>query len=347
MVKIVFTLLYVAMGMLGELLVACVFIAFDWNTDIKQIGYFATYIMLLFLIKSMKYFLKGKVINSVTWSTNLKILLLPIGSIFLAYRIFYTQYELGIRGFYWKTMLSIIILLSINIMMFNIFVKLSENLALKRKAAIYEKEFDLLEQHMHEREKLLQDFRVKRHDLKHQMLNLLELLNKGDYEKMETRIEQLAELKSLDGLFLVQTDNSFVDTFVNSKYAVACAHGIHFTANLQIPSELPFKGEDLCVILGNALDNAIEACLRGSVKNRNIDLQMMYDGENLIIMIENSFDGKLEKSMKGGWLTRKENAQQHGIGIYSIQNTIKKYNGYYHVDVKEKKYCLEMILYKK
>ena len=345
--RMVFSLLYVALSMFAELLIACIFVAYNIADSFYEVGYCVTYLVLFVFLSIMQYFFQNTMVGILSWKTNLKIILVPIGSMFLAYRIFYTQYELGIKGFYWKTMLSIVILLCLNIMIFDIFVKLSENLELRRRTSIYEKEFDLLEQHMHEREKLMQDFRVKRHDLKHQMHNLLDLLQQGRFEKLEGEIEQLAELRSLDGLFLVQTDNSIIDTFVNNKYAIAHEHGIQFEADLRVPAELPFAGEDLCVILGNALDNAIEACLRGKVENPYIKLQMLFDGDNLTMIVKNSFDGKMGRAKKGGWTTRKTDSQQHGIGIYSIKNTIKKYNGYYHVEVNGKVYCLEMILYRK
>lgn len=345
-IKVVFGVLYTSLSLLGELLVACIFVTCDISIPVNgEIGYFITNMFLLILVEILQNFFKNMDMGYLQWKSNLKVLLLFMGSMFLAYCIFYSQYAMGIRGFYWRTLLSIIILLSINIMMFNIFVKLSENLELKRKTSIYEKEFTLLEQHMHERENLMKEFRVKRHDLKHQMLNLLMLLKDQDYKKLEENIEKLAELDSLNGLFVVNTENSIIDAFVNSKYAFATERGIKFDAKLNIPAELPFAGEDISVILGNALDNALEACLRGKVNYPYVKLNMSYDQGNLVILVENTFDGFLKKERKTGWATRKSNSQQHGIGIQSIRNVIQKYHGYYHVDIEGKVYRLEMVLY--
>lgn len=329
-----------------ELLVACIFVTFDMSIQSNnEYGYFITYVCLFVFIKIMQYIFQHKILNRLPWNVSLEIILVPIGSMFLAYCIFYTQYELGIYGFYWRTIISILILLCINIMMFNIFVRLSENMELQRKTAIYEKEFNLLEHYVHEREKLMQDFRIKRHDLKHQMLNLSFLLKEQKYHELEENIEKMAGLETLDNLFLINTENSIIDTFINNKYAVAKEKGIAFNVNLNIPIELPIAGEDLCVILGNALDNSIEACLRGNVVEPQINLNMVYDGENLVIVIGNTFDGIVNKSRKGEWLTRKEDIQHHGIGIHSIQNTIRKYNGYYNVVIENKMYILKIILH--
>lgn len=344
--RIVFSFLYVAMGMFGEALVGCAVLAFGMRRERQgDIWGIVTYLIMLMIIKILQWFFKNEMIHELSWKTNLKMMLLPLGSMFLAHRIFYAQYEMGIKGFYPNTILSILILLGLNIIVFNIYIQLSENLELQRKNAIYEKEFQLLERNMHEKESMMQEIRVKRHDLKHQMLNLLTLLQKGEYEKLESDMKQMAELDSLNGLFVVNTQNSIIDSFVNNQYAVAKEKGIDFRVKIDVPAELPFAGEDLCVILGNALDNAIEACERGQVSKPWISIKLIYDGANLLMTIENSFDGMIRKNKKGMQISRKANSQQHGIGTYSIQRVVQKYHGYYHVEVMEKEYHLEIILY--
>lgn len=344
--RIVFSFLFAAMGMFGEALVGCAVLAFGVGKERQgDIWGIVTYLIMLMIIKILQWFFKNEMIHELSWKTNLKMMLLPIGSMFLAHRIFYAQYEMGIKGFYPNTILSILILLGLNIIVFNIYIQLSENLELQRKNAIYEKEFQLLERNMHEKESMMQEIRVKRHDLKHQMLNLLTLLQKGEYEKLESDMKQMAELDSLNGLFVVNTQNSIIDSFVNNQYAVAKVKGIDFRVKTDVPAELPFAGEDLCVILGNALDNAIEACERGQVSKPWISIKLIYDGANLLMTLENSFDGTIRKNKKGMQISRKANSQQYGIGTYSIQRVVQKYHGYYHVEVMEKEYHLEIILY--
>lgn len=344
--KIVFSLLFAAMSMFGEAIVGCAVLAFGIEKE-KQgdIWGIVTYFILLIIVKVLQWFFKNESIYQLSWKTNLKMMILPIGSMFLAHRIFYAQYEMGIKGFYPNTIFSIVILFGLNVVVFNIYIQLSENLELQRKNAIYEKEFQLLERHMHEKESMMQEIRVKRHDLKHQMLKLLTLLQKGEYGKLESDMKQMAELESLNGLFVVNTQNSIIDSFVNNQYAVAKEKGIDFRVKIDVPAELPFAGEDLCVILGNALDNAIEACERGQVSKPWISIKLIYDGANLLMTLENSFDGTIRKNKKGMQISRKANSQQHGIGTYSIQRVVQKYHGYYHVEVMEKEYHLEIILY--
>ena len=74
---------------------------------------------------------------------------------------------------------------------------------------------------------------------------------------------------------------------------------------MDIPSQMPFANSDLCIILGNALDNALEANMRSKEEHSYISLKVKYDGDNLIIIVENSFDGKIIKNKGGELITRK------------------------------------------
>lgn len=85
---------------------------------------------------------------------------------------------------------------------------------------------------------------------------------------------------------------------------------------------------DLVCIIGNALDNAVEALERIPDKKRQIISVKIAPVSNLVqILIENTFDGKM-KTADGQLLTRKRDAQNHGFGVRSIRATTEKYGGY-------------------
>ena len=199
---------------------------------------------------------------------------------------------------------------------------------------------------MEEKELIMDDFRRMRHDLKNQMISLLQLLEQKKYNKLEHELVELTELKVLQGKLGSITDNSIVNTIVNYKKEMARNEGIAFNCNINVPIELPFNSEDLCVILGNVLDNAIEANKRGNVKKTFISLDIVFDGMNLIVVVENSFDGKLLLNKSGNVFTRKRNVKNHGIGLYSVQKILKTYNGEYDTIVKDNVYRVEIILHK-
>lgn len=344
--KIVFAVLYGAIGTLCEILIGIIFVSQGISVERNaNIGLLLADISVLILVKVLQCFFHDTVIRQLSWKTSVKLMLLPIGSLFLAYYVFNTEYALAGTSFNATSFLCIGIIFVINFVVFHLYIQLSENLELKRRTSVYEKEFLLLDQHIKEKENVMQEFRRRRHDLKHQMSGLLRLLEQKQYGLLESSLKELAELQGLEGFTIANTDNSIVNTLVNYKYETAKSQGIDFRVHLDIPDRLPFADGDLCVVLGNALDNAIEANLRGTVRNPYVNLKMSYDGDVLIIIIENAFDGKIKEGKKGERLTRKPDCDNHGIGISSMKSVVKKYYGFYDVKINDNIYKLNLLLY--
>lgn len=225
------------------------------------------------------------------------------------------------------------------------YIKLSANLELKRKNAIFALELELFQQHMKEKEIAMTEFRRLRHDLRHELIFLLDLAQNKEYEKLEASLGNLADLEDLEKFTAAQSDNSLIDTLINYKYATARQYGISFQTKLEIPIDFPLANADLCVILGNALDNAIEANAEKKVSKPYIDLKMRYSQNNLVIILENSFDGCIHRDKRGNLLTSKKDREKHGIGLASIQNTLKKYNGYLNTEIKGNCFKLTIVMY--
>lgn len=162
---------------------------------------------------------------------------------------------------------------------------------------------------------------------------------------MEQFLEQLIEKAPFDSLTISKTDNSVVDALVNYKYTIAKRFGIDFIVKLEIPVSLPFDSADMCVILGNALDNALEANIRADIEKRYVKLNMRMERNNLVIIIENSFDGHISKDKKGKILTVKTNKIDHGLGLDSIQKAVNKYHGFMKKSYTKNVFTLEILLY--
>lgn len=344
--KIVFAVLYGAIGALCEILIGIIFVSQGISVERNaNIGLLLADISVLILVKVLQCFFHDTVIRQLSWKTSVKLMLLPIGSLFLAYYVFNTEYALAGTSFNATSYLCIGIIFVINFVVFHLYIQLSENLELKRRTSVYEKEFLLLDRHIKEKENVMQEFRRRRHDLKHQISGLLRLMEQKQYGLLESRLKELAELQGLDSFAIANTDNSIVNTLVNYKYETAKSQRIDFRMHLDIPDSLPFADGDLCVVLGNGLDNAIEANLRGTVRNPYVDLKMSYDGDVLIIIIENAFDGNIREGKNGECLTRKPDCDNHGIGISSMKSVVKKYHGFYDVKINDNIYSLNLLLY--
>ncbi|MEG7531583.1 MAG: ATP-binding protein, partial [Hungatella sp.] len=108
------------------------------------------------------------------------------------------------------------------------------------------------------------------------------------------------------------------------------------------PDELIVPTFDIAVILGNVLDNALEAVVRTS--NRWIDIKIKYTKGRLIVEVNNSYDGIVKKHMDR-YLSCKEDSKNHGMGIKSIQTVLQKYDGIMQITHDEKKFKVKLLMY--
>ena len=109
-----------------------------------------------------------------------------------------------------------------------------------------------------------------------------------------------------------------------------------------IPMELTIPVFDLAVILGNLLDNAIEAVTY--VEERKIHIRAKYTKGRLIGEISNSYDGTLLKTPEG-ILSLKEDKENHGMGIKSVEMTLKKYDGVLQITHDDTKFTAKILMY--
>lgn len=342
--KIIFTIMYVSIWTMVEFLVGYIFMALNINFQTAGlVGSFASKLLLLILVEVLRRFFDNDSIQEVSGSYSIAFMLVLTGSIFIVYESFSRFF---VEKSVWSSFIALLIMLSINILMFNTYLRLSENFVLKRNNLVFKQAIDLYEIHMQEKENSMKNYQRAKHDMKHHLICLKEMLQKKQYPELNVYLENLLVDGLFANMFVADTDNSVIDAIVNYKYAMAQNNNIDFELNLQIPTSLPFDNSDLCIILGNALDNAIEANKRtDSKESRFIKLWMRMDNKNLIIIIENYFDGNIRKNRQGKILSVKEDTENHGIGMYSIQKSVEKYHGYMAEKYEGNIFRLEIILY--
>ena len=139
------------------------------------------------------------------------------------------------------------------------------------------------------------------------------------------------------------TGNLIIDSTVNSKLQDTKEMGIEVACNVVLPASIEVNTDDMVVILGNLLDNAIEACERVKT-TKYIKLFMKYETGCIIIRIKNSYDQILNKD-GGKIVTRKKDKTLHGIGIKSIKSTVDKYNGTIEILSEGKEFIVDIMFY--
>lgn len=207
----------------------------------------------------------------------------------------------------------------------------------RRMAAI---QSDLAEKHYEEVENMYQQMRGWRHDYKHHIQTMKAHLALGQYQELDDYLGDLdMDLTEMDTV--LKTGNVRVDAMLNAKLAVAKARGIRVNAKAVVPERLAINEVDLCVIIGNMLDNAMEGCGKITEERQFIRVYMEVLKQQLYIYVSNSMGDQI--SQKGGqYLSTKRG--NHGFGLRRIDRTVKKYNGFLNRQHEEGVFATEIML---
>ena len=206
-------------------------------------------------------------------------------------------------------------------------------------------QLDLCSRQAQEREAAYQETRTVRHDLKNYLLEIKFLLAEGKTEEVKGRVDRILEKNDMDKAGVAKTGNLVLDSLINYRYAVAQSQHIPMQCRIELPGELPFDGADLSIILGNVLDNAMEAVKKLPREQRYIQLFMRLFKGSLTILVVNPFEGNIIKGSGGRLLTSKEDKKNHGIGLTSVSHVAKKYKGELLTSYEKNLFCAEVILY--
>ena len=214
-----------------------------------------------------------------------------------------------------------------------------------RKNDIYKQSIDIYKREMEEREEHNEKLRRFRHDIKNHLIAIEKLALSKEYVRLRDYIHQLTDEK---GVLQVTTisGNALIDGLLADKFDVARKYEIAVEYHIEIPTKLPFDDADLCIIVGNALDNAIDGTkdIEGAKK---IEISMGVKQGNFLLKVKNTFNPELIKFDNNGkrLRTSKTDKSNHGMGIGLIEETALKYNGLMEITMNENIFCLSVLLY--
>ncbi len=291
-------------------------------------------IILIYIVSVIKNEKSGEIIPN---NFYLFLLLIPVGSIYIAINEFYSKSNR------FSAMVTISILLLFNVVIFEIYIKLNEMFLYEKEKTVYAQQLEIISGNTVEQEKIMEEF----HQEKHNLINELIVLKGGiENDDKETVIRNLNKIINNCNIAesISNSGNSTVDAIINFKYAVAKEYGIDFHLKIFIPSELPIEPCEMGVVLGNAIDNAIEAIRECKGKEKVIEISMGVKKESCIIVIKNLYENKIKRNKRGRILSTKREEHRHGYGLKSIEKIAEEYGGEVIVDVKDNIFSLTVIL---
>ncbi len=203
----------------------------------------------------------------------------------------------------------------------------------KNSRIILEKQIGNMQEHIEETERIYSGIRSMKHDMKNTLAVIMELAGKDETE-LQTYLSEIN--KGFEQLeFRFRTGNTVADVLLNMKYheAVRTIPDIEIDAERLLFSEnMHIQSYDIGVIIGNALDNAIEACRKLKAEQQEaetfIRISSFTRGKMFFIEVENSFNGKVRRKKQSEFpVTEKSDNRAHGMGLANIKHTAEKYHG--------------------
>jgi len=209
----------------------------------------------------------------------------------------------------------------------------------------YQQQLKFYDEHLQEREASYQHSKILQHDQSQHFSYLLSVMEDNQITEGVTYLKELMH----DAPFSNQevTENFAINSMLSFKNERIRNNQIVLASTIEVPEQVHVSDVDLCIILGNLLDNAIEAATQVPAEKRNIKLEIRYDRENLFISIENPLHKKPRKGGPGGFLSSKRSPKAHGVGLYSVKHSLGKYDGTLQTKVDESKFIATALIYGK
>ena len=183
----------------------------------------------------------------------------------------------------------------------------------------------LLMDNYHALERKVRESAAVRHESAHRLAAMDAMLKEGDLEGLERCLKAWKKSDSAASPILF-TKNIAVNAILQDAAGRAQSAGIDFQAEVMVPQELPYPDEDLCALLMNLLDNALEGAERTPEgEARYIAVKMRTFNSFLVVRCDNTFDGRVEKDPRGNLLTTKDDASSHGFGMAQMRAVAEKY----------------------
>lgn len=208
-----------------------------------------------------------------------------------------------------------------------------------KRIAVYQRE--LIETHYKEVENMYKQMRGWRHDYRNHIQTMKVLASNGDMEGIKEYLNKLdTDLNTVD--IAIKTGNAMADAIINSKVSLARSRDIDVSIDAHIPIKLKMSELDLCCILGNLFDNAIEASMPLPKEKRLIRVYMDMKGTQLYISFTNFTSTKKLTKLGNSFATTK--GEGHGFGLVRIDNIVDRMDGYLSRNSEDGAFTTEILI---
>ena len=196
------------------------------------------------------------------------------------------------------------------------------------------------------RQQLLSELRYLKHDISNHLDTLHALMVNHAYPEAEAFIRDLTATVN-NNHYILASGNSTVDSILTNKLIQCKSAQIQVEYSVFLPDSIPLSDIELCSLLGNLFDNAIEACEQlPETEQRSIDFSMKPFQNMLSIVISNRTNGNYRIDKKNHFLSTKtiEDTPEHGLGLSRIQSIVNDHNGIFNIQPTTDTFMIQILL---
>lgn len=231
----------------------------------------------------------------------------------------------------------------IGILVYFMLYNICTNFRYKQESAIVERQVVYYNEMMALSRKNIEDTRKYSHDMKNHFLYMRTLLQDKKYKELKQYFDQYCDgFESITPI--VNTGNNVIDNVLNIENQRANKVGAKLDIQVCVPNTLGVNETDLCCLLMNLLDNAVEACAKVEANKRNVSINIYVKQEFLFIFIGNPAGENIPDGTVGIRESTKDDKNSHGYGMKIVSDIIEKYNGMIKYKVADGQFNAEAML---
>ena len=186
-----------------------------------------------------------------------------------------------------------------------------------------------------------QNLRQFKHNVNNQLEIVKILIEKGNVSELKKQVDDIMNEKK-SGELICTTGNVVVDGLLNYKLGILKQADVEVRTELEIPKQVFINTKDLTILLGNLLDNMIDALIPMQT-NKICSVRMKYSKNRLLMHFANTYEKEVIHE-NGRIVSGKSDAKEHGIGLTSMQEVVNKYHGYMDVHHENNIFSVNIIL---
>jgi len=341
--RIVYTTYIIAFMLFPELVIGAItgyfkFSFFSEGNYSSEIGIISTKIITYIEALLFRNYRIRKDSQSVSTSLWISTIIIPLST--LIYECMFVSNDNLTKD---KVIASVAMLFIINVTAFYLYDSLTKSYVQQSKLSILETENALYSKQCEIMQSSTEELQGFRHDMNNQFIALSQLIKSEQYGEAERQLSHLT-LLTKSKIIYSTSGNVIIDGLINYKLQNALNDRIKVKTEIAVPNRINIETTDLVAILGNLIDNALNALADVPEDRRSLTIKVVFSQGRLIVRTSNPYTGDI-LCTDGKIVSDKQNSKQHGYGLNNIAKSVNKYKGYMNIDYSSNTFTVDIIMY--